>query len=92
MIRFIIGLLLIITHVCKAGTITASLATGSQTLSTETSYTFTMELETALSTSNHFIFDFDSNLGVQIPGSLSTCTGVVGFTTTSIPCIKLTEN
>ena len=56
-----------------------------------TSYTFTLELATRISTSNYFIFDFDAALDLKIPNTLSSCTGVVGFTSATVPCIKLSD-
>lgn len=75
----------------KAATMSASLALGSDILSAETSYTFTVQVNTPLQTSNHFIFAFDATLGVEIPNSLSTCAGLTGFTDSNIPCVKLSE-
>ena len=80
---------LFIARLVQAGSIQASLALGGDDLSLTTTYTFTMQVDTALTSSNHFIFEFDADLGIQVPASLNTCTGVTGFTQSSVPCLRL---
>ena len=80
-------------YLTRAGSITAALNLSDLTLSTATTYTFTITaMDNVLIADSHFIFEFDSTLGVTIPNSLSSCVGVLGFTTSSVPCIKESSN
>ena len=81
----------LLVSISLAGTIQTNLSLGSDELSATTSYTFEMQISTTLTEDYHFILEFASDLGVSIPNSALVCTGMIGFTSTNVPCLKLTR-
>ena len=90
-ITFLLLLSWILVSICQAGSIQTSLTLGSDDLSATTSYTFDMQVSTILTEDYHFILEFASDLGVSIPNSALACTGIKGFTSSNVPCLKLTR-
>lgn len=75
--------------IARAGAISASLAVDDMTLGASTNYRFSVtSLASQLTDESYFIIEFSSDLGITIPGTLNSCTGVSGFTAPSVPCFK----
>ena len=57
----------------------------------QTDFTFTITLQHPLESTYEIIFEFDAELGINIPDTVISCIGDSGFTDSAIPCIKQSE-